>query len=229
MGEPWWAKLYPHADETDRDPVSSDEGFAPHDPLDGRLEGNWKTRYPPKVHRHIAWEAIYLAGQGLVFLVLAAFAWMFARGFAPEWLVSTGNRSFLQVLGMGALAFLGGALGGTLYALKWLYHSVAKAIWNLDRRLWRLFTPWISGLLGLIVVALIAGNVVTVFRAESMRQPSTVFGVAALVGLFSDITLGKLNEVAKALFGDASEDRSAEKHTLENRATDTDPNQERVS
>lgn len=223
MGARWWEKLYPHGQTTDSDPVASDQGFAPADPLDGRQEGNWKTRYPPELHKHIAAEAVYLAGQGLLFLVFAAMAWVFAKGFSPIWITGRGSEAVLRMLGAGALAFLGGALGGTLYALKWLYHSVAKAIWSLDRRLWRLFTPWISGLLGLIVIALIAGNVFTVFRAESMRHPSTIFGVAALVGLFSDITLGKLNEVAKALFGSADERQHGGKSKKPNATTGTPP------
>jgi hypothetical protein len=161
-------------------------------------------------------EAVYLALQGLAFLLLSALSWMLAKGFFPAFLQpATATRSALQLLGTGALAFFGGSLGGTLFGLKWLYHSVAKAIWSLDRRLWRLFTPWISGILGLVVVALIAGDVLSIFRAESMRQPSTVFGVAALVGLFSDITLGKLAEVAKALFGNPTEDGTTRKRAIE--------------
>ncbi len=202
----WWMKIYPHAGETDTGRHPYEEGFAPADPLDGRREGNWRTRYPPEIHRHIAAEAVYLAAQGLLFIILALLAWLLANGYTPNFLFPPDNRSAWQLLGLGALAFFGGALGGTLFGLKWLYHSVAKGIWSLDRRLWRLFTPWISGILGLIVVALIAGNVLTVFRAESMRQPATVFSVAALVGLFSDMTLGKLAEVAKALFGTTTDD-----------------------
>lgn len=216
MSDRWWERIYPHGGETDKGRGPQDESFAPADPFDGRVLGNWRSRYPPEIHRHIATEAVYLASQGLLFLLLSACSWMIAKGFFPAFMNPTiATRSALQFLGTGSLAFFGGALGGTLFGLKWLYHSVAKAIWSLDRRLWRLFTPWISGILALIVVALIAGDVLSIFRAESMRQPSTVFGVSALVGLFSDITLGKLAEVAKALFGNPNEDGPTRKQALQ--------------
>jgi len=105
----------------------------------------------------------------------------------------------------------GGGLGGTLFGLKWLYHSVAKGQWNLDRRLWRFFTPWISAILALAFIALVAADVVRLFNSSIIHRLSAVFGVSFLVGYFSDTTIGKLNEIVAVLFGRSSKDTGAER------------------
>lgn len=207
MAKKLWSKIYPFEGDIYREDITpNDEGFAPSDPHDGRPVGEWRSRYPEEVHRHIVGEAAYLAIQGLLLIIVAALGWMMAKGLVQSgW--SNAVDEAAKWLGFGFVAFAGGAIGGTLFGLKWLYHGVAKGIWSLDRRLWRLFTPWISGLLAVIVVALIAGDLLRIFRPDSMSQPSTVFGVSALVGLFSDMTLGKLAELAKVLFGKGAEEK----------------------
>ena len=44
-------------------------------------------------------------------------------------LVYPRDRTFLLWIAVG----LSGVVGGTSFALKWLYHSVAKALWNRDK------------------------------------------------------------------------------------------------
>jgi hypothetical protein len=110
-----------------------------------------------------------------------------------------------RVLSKGVLAFGAGGLGGTLFGLKWLYHSTAKGMWHLDRRPWRLFTPWISSILSIAALALIRSNVITLLNPAPLGFPAGLLGVGFLVGYFSDITVGKLNEVALVLFGTQSE------------------------
>lgn len=98
-------------------------------------------------------------------------------------------------------AALGGLLGGVLFALKWLYHSVAKGTWNRDRRLWRVFAPLISSGLSFAVLSLgIAGLIPLVDEAQ-LRRPSTIVGTSFLVGYFSDNAIAALAELAKRLFG----------------------------
>lgn len=194
-----WELVYPvieGAAEPDEGQLPSRE-FAPADTSDGRELGEWKTRYPAEVHPAITAEAIYLSIHGFSFLVLAGIGWGIA------------NRDITLVpvyVGFALVAFAGGGLGGTVFGLKWLYHSVAKALWNLDRRFWRLFTPWISAVLAIAVTSLVAGDVVSFLDPAASRLPSSVFGLSFLVGYFSDITIGKLAEVAQALFGKRLED-----------------------
>lgn len=217
----WWDWLFPSSEHTVFDDIDpdSERGFAPANPLDGRDVGEWRSRYPRDAHHPIAVEAVYLAGQGICFLLICVLAWLAARGYV---LTVSGGIAFRQhdnemntLVGLGFLGFFGGGLGGTVFGLKWLYHSVAKGTWSLDRRLWRLFTPWISAILAVAVVALIAGDVLAIFQADALRHPSTTFGLSFLVGLFSDITLGKLAEVVQVLFGRVAEQHPPGHHQVE--------------
>jgi hypothetical protein len=110
------------------------------------------------------------------------------------------------------MAWLGGVFGGTLFAVKWLYHSVARQIWHLDRRLWRLFTPHISGGLAFVFVALISSGILRIFDRKAVDSLSLIFGVGFLVGYFSDSAIAKLTEIADTLFGAS---RGKEKHKEE--------------
>jgi hypothetical protein len=100
-------------------------------------------------------------------------------------------------------------LGGTLFAIMWLYHVVAREMWNLDRRLWRLFTPHISGGLVFAVIALISSGIMRIFDSRATSSHSVVVELAFLVGYFSDSAVAKLTEIADRLFGTS---RSKEKH-----------------
>jgi hypothetical protein len=100
-----------------------------------------------------------------------------------------------------SVAWVGGTLGGTLFDLKWLYHSVAHGFWHLDRRLWRVFTPHISGGLAFAVVALVSSGIFRLFDSTAARSGSLILGLAFLVGYFSDTAIAKLSEIAETLFG----------------------------
>jgi hypothetical protein len=106
-------------------------------------------------------------------------------------------------------AWTGGSLGGVLFDLKWLYHTVARGSWHLDRRLWRIFTPHISGGLSFFVLALVASGGLRIFDSKATDSLSLVLGLAFLVGYFSDSAIAKLTEVAETLFGTI---RAKEKH-----------------
>jgi hypothetical protein len=128
---------------------------------------------------------------------------------APHYFWKFLDASFQESVARYGLAWIGGMLGGTLFAIKWLYHVVARELWNLDRRLWRLFTPHISGGLAFAVVALVSSGMMKIFDARAMHTPSVVVGMAFLVGYFSDNAVAKLTEIADTLFGTS---RSKEKH-----------------
>jgi hypothetical protein len=126
----------------------------------------------------------------------------------PKYLLHLPDQKYAPILKYG-LAWLAGTLGGTLFDLKWLYHTVARQLWHMDRRLWRIFTPHISGGLAFSVVALVASGGVRIFDAKATESHALVVGLSFLVGYFSDNAIAKLLEVAETLFGTT---RAKEKH-----------------
>lgn len=176
-------------------------GFAPHNPTDGREKGDWKTRYPDEeAQRGIRWEGIYL---GLIFLICPILSLLFFTNFFNSLTIDPVIKKY-------AYGWLGGTLGGVIFGIKWLYHSVARSMWNIDRRLWRIFTPHLSGGFAFAFIVLISSGILNIFSPEAVERPSTVFGLGFLVGYFSDAAVGKLTEVANTIFG-ATEKHSGKK------------------
>jgi hypothetical protein len=171
-------------------------GFAPSDPLDGRSPLEWQSKYEPGAKNEIRKEAGYLGALLAIIPVALFVVWLeFPKvwfGIPPEKYPSFARFS---------ASWLSGTLGGTLFAIKWLYHTVARRIWHLDRRLWRLFTPHISGGLSFSVFALISSGIVRVFDRTALHSLPAIVGVGFLVGYFSDSAIAKLSEVAETLFG----------------------------
>jgi hypothetical protein len=183
-------------------------GFGPSDPTDSRPLWDWKSRYPADAAKEIRREAVYLGVLlSLVPWLLLAFFCRFPR---VAWThLDAPSQDAMRRYGA---AWISGMLGGTLFALKWLYHVVARGLWNLDRRLWRLFTPHISGGLAFAVTALVASGILRIFDTKAMHSISVVVSLAFLVGYFSDSAVAKLTEISDTLFGTS---RSKEKHIPE--------------
>jgi hypothetical protein len=180
-------------------------GFGQADPTDNRELGDWRSRYTdPEARRGIRVEAIYI---GLLLLLVPSAMLLFWLGYPKKWLHLTDEK--YAILLRYTLAWLTGVLGGTLYDAKWLYHTVARQLWHLDRRIWRLFTPPISGGLAFVVVSLVGSGLLRIFDRRAVESNTTVVGVAFLVGYFSDSAIAKLAEVAETLFGT---NRSKEQH-----------------
>lgn len=174
-------------------------GFAPADLTDGRGPLDWQSRYDdPLARRWILVEALYLAI--LLFSIPPAMLFLWLRH--PQKWLGISDLEYQAVMIYG-LAWLSGILGGTLFDLKWLYHTVAHRFWHLDRRLWRFFTPHISGGLAFAVIALMSSGMLRVFDPVAVKSPALVVGVGFLVGYFSDSTAAKLAEIADTLFGGA--------------------------
>jgi hypothetical protein len=107
------------------------------------------------------------------------------------------DRSFLLALTVA----LSGTVGGTAFALKWLYHSVAKWTWNKDRVWWRLIVPFLSGILSFFVSAMISAGIVSVFNAEFFQGFYGALGGGFFIGYFSDNVLAALQNLAVKWFG----------------------------
>lgn len=172
-------------------------GFAPDSLTDGRKPGDWKTRYTDEVAtRQIRSEAVYLMALLLVAPMLILITWL---GYPGKWLgIATAKNTNLSIYLYG---WLGGMFGGTVFALKWLYHSVAKHIWNQDRLLWRLCTPLVSGALGLTSLIMVRSSVFKIFDSASLTAPSVALTVSILAGYLSDGFAAKLTELAQTFFG----------------------------
>jgi hypothetical protein len=178
--------------------------FAPLDPLDGRDRGQWRSRFPKDARTKIRNEAIYL---GLLLAISPLLMVLLNAGVLKN-LLGMNDDQHQPLLTYG-LAALGGLLGGTLFDIKWLYHTVARTIWHEDRIYWRIFTPHISAGLAFAMVALISSGVIRIFDPAATQSKSLVVGVSFLVGYFSDSAVAKLTEIAQTIFGSS---RDREKH-----------------
>ncbi|HKF83610.1 MAG TPA: hypothetical protein VKB23_11685 [Solirubrobacterales bacterium] len=171
--------------------------FAPTDLTDGREEKNWRSRYQERWCRfQICAEALYL----LVLLYGSAFLLLLVWLETPQsWLdVSDDQYATFQVY---AYAWLGGLLGGTLFAVKWLYHTVGKGIWNADRLPWRIFIPHLSSAFSFGLIAIITSSIFPVLNQELVRQGAAVVGLSLILGYFSDFTVARLYRLAENLLG----------------------------
>lgn len=185
----------------------SPSDFAPNSPTDGRKLLDWGSKYPPEAQSCIRWEGWYLTVHLVACPLLLLGFWLVARGqfFGPA--------SLARTIGSYGLAWVGGTLGGTLFSLKWLYHSVAREIWHKDRRCWRLFTPHISGGLSFAMLALISSGIIRVFDRGALHSGASIVGVSFIVGYFSDSAIAKLSELAGTLFGSKQSPSQLPRHT----------------
>jgi hypothetical protein len=190
-----------------RPPVQEDEldwlSQPASDLVDHRRRGQFKSRYPKSALWQIALEFAYLflllslAVAGLLFIGYVAGA------STPEDSRSFGiisyprDRSLLLVLTVA----LSGIVGGSAFALKWLYHSVAKWTWNCDRLWWRLIVPVLSGVLALFVSALVTTGTVAVFNPNFFKSFYGALGGGFFIGYFSDNVLAALQNLAVKWFG----------------------------
>lgn len=171
--------------------------FAPAEPTDGREVGEWQSRYADKqARRRIRAEAFYVTASLIGYPILML---LVALQFQRETLGITIED--WNNLSPFVLAFLGGALGGTLFSTKWLYHTVARGTWHVDRWLWRVFTPMLSAGAAEAIILLSAGRIIPLFGADLVRTNAGALGVAILVGYFSDRTFSRLERLAEQHLG----------------------------
>jgi hypothetical protein len=173
--------------------------FAPVDLTDGKKAGEWKTYYlDPQAQKGIRFEGIYVTSVLFACPVLLMVLWL-----VPLDAILPIKVEKCGVLCRYGYAWIGGLLGGTLYTMKWLYHSVAKGMWHRDRRLWRLLAPHLSAALAFVFICMVQSGILLVFDRNVTRQPSAIVAMAFLVGYFSDTALAKMSEIAMSLFGTA--------------------------
>jgi hypothetical protein len=181
------------------------------DKLDGRALGDWRSRYPRRAWIQIAFEFSYLA---LVLLsCVSVLVWVGYQVAPPTPLDSRAtsflgigieyprDRLFLLWLAVG----MSGVVGGTCFALKYLYHAVAKWEWNGDRILWRVIVPPLSGTVAVVVAMLGASGVVALIDARFFSSFYGAVGAGWLIGYFTDHVLAALQRLAQRWFGTVDE------------------------
>ncbi len=181
-------------------PLVSPEGIT----TDGRTTGNHETRYKDTLVRvQIAVEALYL---GMVLLWSAYLViWVFHGKLDLLFFGSTfqGHEdAFRRILSFG----IGGLVGGTLFALKFLYRVIAHGYWSEDRWVWRVFSPWLSAMLAVMVGIMVDGGLLGL--TYSIKPQGNVFsvtvGIGFVTGYFADSALAKMQDIANVVFGTSS-------------------------
>jgi hypothetical protein len=174
--------------------LGEDTGFAPEDLTDGRQIGEWASKYEPAAWKYIWREVIYLG----LFLILSFSLMLLVWLRYPQHLLHLSSRD-TGIFSRYSFAGISGTSGGVLFAMKWLYHTVAKRTWHVDRQLWRYLTPLISGGLAFFTVAIVQSFSAFDPVVVSSNPRTIAFGF--LIGFFSDNALAKLAEVAETLLG----------------------------
>ena len=146
-------------EESEASRALADPGFAPRDLTDRRARYEWASGYPTRAKVAIYCEAIYLLAHLLA--VPALLLIMVLELPVKMWPILDSQFTTIFIYAAG---WLGGTFGGSLFAMKWHYHVVAKGLWHADRRLWRLSTPYLSGGLAFVTIVLIRSNIL---RARS--------------------------------------------------------------
>ncbi|MFC3660507.1 hypothetical protein [Luteimonas notoginsengisoli] len=155
----------------------------------------WESRYPPVAVARIRLDAAYVVCVFLLSLGGLLITW---RGDLFD---LVGCQSCSRVtLGRYSYLFFAGLLGGSLFGLKYLYKVVARGWWNLDRELWRFFSPWLAGGMALGVGALANAGLFG-FTVNDSPSGASFVSLGFIAGYFADSASRKMQEIADTLFG----------------------------
>ena len=158
-------------------------------PDDGHELWDWKTKYDSDAWKIIKKEAIYLGvllGSGILLLLINYLGLLYyvinLFQSKPEPLVT--KELYCAIFGF---------LGGTVYGIKILYKAVARGKWHVDRKLWRIFTPWVSLVLSIVIASIMSDTILSI-----NNYGAALIGFFA--GYFSESAIGKLYAIAKIIF-----------------------------
>lgn len=163
---------------------------------DGRQPYEWMSKYPSEARTEMRGEAIYIGSVLAVSLLGLLLNWC----GVISCLLGVEESKIVSFEGILLYSF-SGLLGGTIFGIKYFYRVVARGYWTQDRKYWRIFSPWISA-----CVALVVGCMVVSGYINATKTPSSATGVCIgfIAGYFADEAVGKMSEVAIALFGSNS-------------------------
>lgn len=169
---------------------SASPSFAPTDPTDGRKPYEYESRWPEDARKGQLHEGIYLVVLGILGTT-GVFGLLFITDVAQ-------NPDTPATI---ALVFFTGLIGGTIFDVKWWYHSIAKGLWHVDRRPWRIAVPWIAAVVAVFVHVLFKSDLLGILNPAALDKIHNVLAFGFLVGYFSDSAIAKLAEIAESLFG----------------------------
>ena len=166
---------------------------------DGRKQYDWESKYPECAQKEMKKEAIYIA----IILIIAFSQLIFIVGGLID---KVGNLIGLEAKKTASLEgviiyFFSGLLGGTIFGLKYFYRVVSRGYWSQDRKYWRFFSPWISACVAFVVGCMVLSGYINATQTQSFAAEICV---GFITGYFADEAVGKMSEVATALFGSNS-------------------------
>ncbi|MDL2315861.1 hypothetical protein LJC59_02115 [Desulfovibrio sp. OttesenSCG-928-A18] len=158
---------------------------------DGLMAGEFESRYFGKCTIQLwlegAWLAILLTVPFLLFIMIDCDLEKIANLFPP-------------LGGHIILSWITGILGGTVFATKWFYKSVAHGIWSRDRVFWRLLSPLMSGALGVFAFLFLKGNIFSLINPAVIKDPVNICVIGFVAGLSSDSIMAALSSLSEKLF-----------------------------
>jgi hypothetical protein len=113
--------------------------------------------------------------------------------------------------------FFAGSVGAVSFSIKWLVHACAKGTWHIDRRLWRLLTPFLGGAYACVVLTLFDAGILRGQASTTTTPLPTAAAFAFLIGYFSDGVSGLLSNIANSLFGTLNKKSSIKFSSLKKR------------
>ena len=167
----------------------SSDDHEPPLPNDNRERWDWKTKYDDDAWKIIYKEAIYLGillFVGFVLLIINYIRIPFAA-------VSFFQNKPESVVTKEFYCAIFGFIGGTIYGIKILYKAVAHGRWHADRKLWRIFTPWVSLVLSIVIASIMSDTILSINNYGAVL-------IGFFAGYFSESAIGKLYALANIIF-----------------------------
>lgn len=157
---------------------------------------DWKSKYPTEARKEIRNEAIYIGA-----VLIVAMIGLFLNGCdVLSNLLALKDDAIITFKGI-LFYFLSGLLGGTIFGIKYFYRVVARGYWTQDRRYWRIFSPWISACVAFIIGCMVISGLIS--SSKTLSASSGIY-IGFIAGYFADEAVGKMSEVATALFGNVT-------------------------
>ena len=166
-------------------------------PSDGKAKGEYSSAYPPDIIKGQWIEALYI-----LMLMIIAIASIIVAFLIDQfgWLNLPQDKLSVAINTIYCMS--AGLLGGATFDMKCLYRAVSTGMWHKDRVFWRVFSPFVSIALALVMGAIFSDQLIssTGFSAIS---------IGFFSGYFSDEAVGKMYDVALVLFsrGDAVKEK----------------------
>jgi hypothetical protein len=167
------------------------------DEMDGRKPYDYVTKYDKVAIKEIRKDCLFIF---IVFFLAVFFVFLTLSGiFASLFQFTT---EYIIIVNYYALYSFSGLLGGIVFSMKFFYHAVAKGMWNLDRRYWRVMSPFISMAIALVIGGMASAGMLT---AQQSSSNAGCLVIGFIAGYFADNALAKMLEVAKVVFGNTKD------------------------